>query len=94
MTRFQHGISNREEQILAVKRLLRHEVGHMLGLVERDHHVEDKLGLHCTNICTMRQGLSVPEWLQQAKEEEKHGVQFCSCCMNDLSRNALKIRSL
>ena len=68
-----------------VRRLLRHEVGHMFGLTNRNFHVEEKLGKHCTNICTMRQGMSVPEWAQQAVQEERLGIHFCGDCQTELS---------
>lgn len=78
----------------AIARLLRHEVGHMLGLPNRDHHVEDKLGLHCTNVCTMRQGMSVPEWTRKAVEEHNAGVGFCECCKDDLARKLATVKPL
>lgn len=69
-----------------VRRLLRHEVGHMFGLPGRNYNVEQKLGLHCTNVCTMRQGMSLPEWAQLTQQEEKHNVRFCNDCASDLRR--------
>ncbi len=69
-----------------VRRLLRHEVGHMFGLPGRNYHVEQKLGRHCTNVCTMRQGMSLPEWAQLTQQEERYQVHFCNDCMSDLRR--------
>lgn len=69
-----------------VRRLLRHEVGHMFGLPGRNYNVEQKLGTHCTNVCTMRQGMSLPEWAQLTQQEVRNNVHFCNDCMNDLRR--------
>ena len=68
-----------------VRRLLRHEVGHMFSLTYRSFNVEEKLGKHCTNICTMRQGMSVGEWAEQTLQEENRGIHFCCDCLNELN---------
>jgi predicted Zn-dependent protease len=63
-----------------------HEIGHVFGLIPeaRTANVEMSLGKHCTNTCTMRQGLSVPrDWIQITKERLEHGT-FCPQCFNDL----------
>jgi len=65
-----------------------HEVGHVFGLVpgDRTDNVESSLGLHCTNRCIMRQGLSVPhDWLK-ITEDRLAGHKFCSACQRDLRR--------
>lgn len=69
-----------------IRRLLRHEVGHMFWLPSRSERTTQSLGKHCTNICTMRQGLSLEEWRDQLHEETRHNVMFCNDCMGDLRR--------
>lgn len=69
-----------------IRRLLRHEVGHMFWLPSRNHNIEQSLGKHCTNVCTMKQGLSIPEWANLTQEENRRGIKFCDDCMTDLAR--------
>lgn len=70
-----------------VRRLLRHEVGHMFGLPgDGRPNTAYKLGTHCTNICTMRQGMNMQEWVQLTLEEVAAGVQFCGDCMDSFAR--------
>lgn len=69
-----------------VRRLLRHEVGHMFGLPSWNRrNTEEKLGTHCTNVCTMRQGISIPEWAQLTQQEVRNNVHFCGDCQHDLT---------
>lgn len=42
------------------RRLVRHEAGHLFGLVKRDYSYEEKLGRHCTNVCCMSNNLFTP----------------------------------
>jgi len=45
-----------------VKTETMHEIGHMFGLPDErrgDGTTQESIGLHCTNICVMRQGLTV-----------------------------------
>lgn len=78
-----------------VRRLLRHEVGHMFGLPSWDRrNTEEKLGTHCTNVCTMRQGMSIPEWAQLTQQEVRNNVHFCGDCLQDLARVRDRYRPL
>lgn len=77
-----------------VRRLLRHEVGHMFGLIKRHQRVEQKLGLHCRNVCTMRQGMSITEWVELTREEETKGIHFCGDCKNELAQSKNKYKPL
>jgi predicted Zn-dependent protease len=70
---------------IAVTRLLAHEVGHLLGLVERSHDVVNLYGLHCTNVCIMRQALTPLRWIKSALEETERGIDFCSACTHEMS---------
>lgn len=65
-----------------------HEVGHVFGLVPEDRtdNVEMSLGLHCTNRCIMRQGLSVPHDWVTITNDRLAGHEFCSTCRRDLRR--------
>lgn len=69
-----------------IRRLLRHEVGHMFGLVGRNFRYEEKLGKHCTNVCSMRQGMSVREWASLVREENARRIHFCGDCQNELDQ--------
>lgn len=77
-----------------VRRLLRHEVGHMFGLPGRNFNVEQKLVSHCTNVCTMRQGMSIPEWEKLTKEENRGKVHFCQDCLNVLAQKRNQFKPL
>lgn len=68
------------------RRLVRHETAHLFGLVNRDFNVEKSLGIHCTNVCCMRQGITMEIWEQLTEEELKAGVEFCSDCEAELQR--------
>lgn len=91
VTRFLRDIDDSEVQAAAVRRALRHEVGHMLGLsTARGYDLEERLDAHCScSGCSMRQGASVEEWSAQALEEDSivaggNGSYFCDACMGDL----------
>lgn len=79
-------ISNDVSKEELVRRLLRHEVGHMFGLprYKRGSNLIEMLGTHCTNICTMRQGLNIEEWVQQYRQERASRIHFCIDCKSDL----------
>lgn len=78
-----------------IRRLLRHETGHMFGLPRKNRsNTEQKLGTHCVNVCTMRQGMSIPEWAKLTTEESKKGVHFCNDCKNDLDQVRNKYKPL
>ncbi len=84
VARIRAEIPNPRLRTAMVRRLLRHEVGHMFGLVNRDFNREFQLGEHCTNVCSMRQGMSMEVWARQLAEEEQAGIHFCQDCQNDL----------
>lgn len=86
ITRLMAQISSQELRSAMIKRLLRHEVGHMFGPPLRTFNIEQKLGPHCTNVCSMRQGLSIHEWANQTIEENRKGVVFCDDCMADFAK--------
>lgn len=76
-----------ELRLAMIRRLLRHEVGHMFGLPGRNRgNIEQKLGTHCTNVCTMKQGMSIKEWADSTREETSRRIHFCQDCMEDLAQ--------
>jgi predicted Zn-dependent protease len=83
-----------ESRLEMVRRLLRHEVGHMFGLPGRNFNVEEKLGPHCTNVCTMRQGMDIREWAKLTQEEDRGKVHFCKDCMNILAQKRNQYKPL
>lgn len=87
-------VSDKELRSEMIRRLLRHEVGHMFGLPGRNFNVEQKLGSHCTNVCTMRQGMSIPEWAKLTQEENRQNVHFCQDCINVLSQKRNQFKPL
>ncbi len=71
---------------LAIKAVVQHELGHIFGMASDlgRTNTEYNLGPHCTNSgCIMRQGLSVPEWVQHARESHEMGRIYCPQCLAD-----------
>jgi|TARA_Y100000310_G_scaffold12782_1_gene13172 predicted Zn-dependent protease len=65
-----------------------HELGHVFGLIppERTQDVEYSLGKHCTNTCTMRQGLRLPDdWVNITNDRLRYGA-LCPTCETDLKQ--------
>jgi len=79
-----------EDQVrhLAIARLVRHHLGHVLGVptFERKENVS-RLGLemHCTNRCVMRHAANVKQLAAYAIEESEIGWQFCERCTQALN---------
>lgn len=81
------GILGRRIQSEAKKQELYHEVGHVFGLPneKRGYALTRSLGTHCTNKCSLRQGLSVPkDWILFAYDRMKTGKIYCDACVRDL----------
>jgi predicted Zn-dependent protease len=75
-----------QTQIECIKTETIHELGHVFGLIpdSRTIMVEESLGKHCKNHCTMRQGLNVPtDWIEISKDRLNYGT-FCDICREDL----------
>lgn len=66
----------------------------MFGLVGRKERVIQKLGLHCTNVCTMRQGMSLSEWKELTQEELRRGIHFCADCSRELAQYRTRFKKL
>lgn len=72
---------------LALARLVRHHLGHVLGVpqFERKQHTS-RLGLetHCTNRCAMRHADTLEALARLALEEDEMGWPYCAECTRDL----------
>ena len=67
-----------------IKQAVYHELGHLFGLVpETRNSVNESLGIHCNNICIMRQGLSIDEWINITNHRLEYGI-LCSPCSIDI----------
>jgi len=86
VARFMNPRLTNSQTVLAVTRLLAHEVGHLLGLVERSNETVDLYGKHCANICIMRQAVTPLGWIKLAAEEELLGSGFCCSCKHELGQ--------
>ena len=84
VARFRNPRISNSQATIAVMRLLAHEVGHLLGLVERSHNMVDSYGKHCANVCIMRQAVTPLRWIKFAEEEKEQDVDFCSDCKQEM----------
>lgn len=76
------GVSGMMQQ-LCIQTLVLHELGHVFGLIpsSRTLNVERNLGRHCTNVCVMRQGLTVPsDCIGFTQDRLRTGNIFCTQC--------------
>lgn len=77
-------------QRMHTRHIARHEFAHMRGLNESSDyaHPDTREGIyqgHCTDICTMRQSMTVQEAIAQAKQlEERELAGFCTNCFKTL----------
>ena len=80
-------VSDRRMQRETKKQELYHEVGHVLGLPNegRGYDIDNSLGAHCTNLCSVRQGIRVPDdWVNFVNDRIKTGQVYCDSCITDL----------
>lgn len=73
---------------LSIKAVIWHELGHIFGMAAdlRRSHTVYNLGPHCTNHgCIMRQGLTVEEWAQHARDAYEMRRIYCPECLADVS---------
>ncbi len=76
-----------EEQRLALARLVRHHLGHVLAIPpfeRQDRTLRRGLELHCTNCCTMRHAETVEQLLAYARAEAREPWRFCPTCTEAL----------
>jgi len=79
---------NERTRFECIKTETMHELGHVFGLIpfNRRENVEESIGLHCTNRCIMRQGLSVPnDWEKLSVDRLNYGA-LCKDCTSDLRK--------
>ncbi|UCD83331.1 MAG: hypothetical protein JSU92_08365 [Deltaproteobacteria bacterium] len=80
-------ISDGKMQKEAKKQELYHEVGHVFGLPNegRGSDIDYSLGAHCTNLCSVRQGVRIPDdWVSFVDDRKKAGKVYCDSCITDL----------
>lgn len=80
-------VSDRKMQIETKKQELYHEVGHVFDLPNkgRGFDIDYSLGAHCTNLCSVRQGIRVPDdWINFVNDRIKTGQVYCDSCITDL----------
>jgi hypothetical protein len=78
-----------------IRRLFRHETGHLFGVPSSGRrNIQYEYGLHCTNVCTMRQAIGMVAWGQYTVEESRENVHFCADCQQDLNRATAGYRPL
>lgn len=85
--RIENATRDRALNLEMIRNLLRHETGHMFGLVRRSEAVES-LGNHCPNVCSMKQTLSAAELAENTIEVERRGIHFCADCQQELAQNS------
>jgi predicted Zn-dependent protease len=69
-----------------IETLTMHELGHMFGIIpkKRTENVYEEGGLHCNNMCVMKQGRRVPGGYPAITEHRLKHSPFCSTCEKDL----------
>lgn len=80
-----------QERLRCIRRTLRHEIGHALGLASNPKraNTEEFFGTHCVCPgCSMRQSGTLEKLLELSQEEEARGSWFCPDCMAELRRAA------
>lgn len=80
-----------QERLRCIRRTLRHEIGHALGLASNPKraNTEEFFGTHCVCPgCSMRQAGTLEKLLELSQEEEAQGSWFCPDCMAELRRAA------
>lgn len=74
-------------QSLAVARLARHHLGHVLavpGFTRTEQVARLGLELHCTNVCVMRHAATLEQLTKFIPEEVEMGWPFCELCTREL----------
>lgn len=87
VARLRQEITDPATMLRVLRRLTRHEVGHIFNAATGPNHTENterSLGQHCINLCCMRQGQSTRSWVAQLAEEERAGILFCANCIQEM----------
>jgi hypothetical protein len=80
-------LSDERVRELAMIRLVRHHLGHVLGApaFEREESIARRgMEMHCTNVCVMRHAATVEELAEYAVEEADSDWPFCPTCTREL----------
>lgn len=81
------GLVRAEQRELALRRLVFHHFGQVLGLPSRSRHedVETVNGRrYCTNGCVMRNAPTVEQVVRAAEQEGRDRVSLCERCRHDV----------
>ena len=93
---FNQTIMDRKLRLLCLQRTVIHQLCHALGIfpvsqvTNRNHHFDP----HCTNLCVMRQGISVQDWARYAEEEYRQNIVLCPECQYDIRQLHPQVRVL
>jgi len=85
------GIPDLRNRISALRRLIVHNLGHVLEVpaVDRENAVDSVGGeRHCANHCVMRHTTGIDHLIALA-DQERSGPSFCEACRRDLVRSAI-----
>ena len=80
-------LANEQVRHLSIARLVRHHLGHVLGIPEltrKDHVSRLGLEMHCTKACAMRHAGTVQQLADFALQESEMGWPFCEVCTREL----------
>ncbi len=81
------GLVRSEQRELALRRVVYHYFGQVLGLPSRSRKVEvERIGRqrYCTNTCVMRYAPTVEQVVRAAEQEGRGRVALCDCCRRDV----------
>jgi hypothetical protein len=81
------GLVRSEQREVALRRLVYHYFGEVLGLPSRSRTVAVEgisKRIYCTNACVMRHAATVEQLVRAAEQEGRDGVALCDNCQNDL----------
>jgi predicted Zn-dependent protease len=81
------GLVRAEQRELALRRLVFHFFGQVIGLPSRSRTtgvVTSAGKRYCENSCVMRQASSVEQVVRAAEQEGREGVALCDACRHDL----------
>lgn len=74
---------NQPLKLAMIRNLLRHESGHMFGLVGRTRGDNGLIDNHCPNPCSMKQTMDIISLAQNTIEVENKREHFCTDCRNE-----------
>jgi hypothetical protein len=81
------GLVRSEQREVALRRLVYHFFGEVLGLPSRSRIIAvESIGErhYCTNACVMRHASTVEQVVRAAEQEGRDGIALCDNCQKDL----------